>query len=363
MDEINLSGAILGGNGVTDLTGASLNNATLSRAFLVNVKLNKAQLSGARLDGAQLQGADLTDAILGGAHLNNAAVSVDASKDTAGVFLFQGEGKDWDAAIAELKAAAPWELIELASKIESATQATKYDRLLAVLQPGTIDPMVRKAFQDEGATVSANATVRLAANQVWEIADPTPAYNIWKTWNVDANHTWDVLAARPVVPALQGLFLSARQIKLSLRLTVQEEADGMSWSIDNDSDNPENLDTGYVKFLVKQDNDGSVAVYGTFLHSIRGSDIDNQTIEPVAFHATVLTKLTPNVDPAGDTFLTGNTICPNEVSLSNNLRAAAQQYPTGGMTLDQALAAWHAMLRARPLPNPPTRGPSMTAPA
>ncbi|MEY2499419.1 MAG: hypothetical protein QOD12_2975 [Verrucomicrobiota bacterium] len=359
MDEINLTGAILGGNGVTDLTGASLNNATLSRAFLVNVKFNKAQLAGARLDGAQLQGADLTDAILGGAHLNNAAISVDASNDTAGVFLFQGEAHDCAAAMADLKIAADAGQIELAS---SVTQ-TKYDRLIAVLRPGIIDPILSKAFQQEGVTVSANAIIRSIASNVWEVADPTPTYNIWKTWTVDEKTTVEVLAAAPTVPALASFFLTALQIKLSPRLTVQVGEDDKSWIIDNDSDNPENLDTGYVKFLVKQNDDGSVAVYGTFLHSIRGADIDNLTIEPVAFHATVLTKSTPNVDPAADTFLSGNTICPNEVSLSNNVGAAAQPYFLDAMTPQQALAAWHEMLRARPLPKPPTRGPSMTAPS
>jgi uncharacterized protein YjbI with pentapeptide repeats len=56
----------------TDLNGAHLKNADLSKAILTDASLRKSDLSGAILQGAVLRGTDLTGANLQGADLRGA---------------------------------------------------------------------------------------------------------------------------------------------------------------------------------------------------------------------------------------------------------------------------------------------------
>ena len=59
----------------TNLIGANLDGAVLSRAALVGVKLSRAMLFGAKLSGAVLSRADLVDANLTGADLSHASLN------------------------------------------------------------------------------------------------------------------------------------------------------------------------------------------------------------------------------------------------------------------------------------------------
>ena len=59
----------------TNLIGANLDGAVLSRAALVGVKLSRAMLFGAKLSGAVLSRADLVDVTLTGADLSHADLS------------------------------------------------------------------------------------------------------------------------------------------------------------------------------------------------------------------------------------------------------------------------------------------------
>ena len=363
MYDIDLSHAILGSDVEIDMTEAQLYRATLSHAFLINAKLANANLSGANLDGAHLQGADFTDAAMTGAvALINSAVSTlvqtNASDGTSvfAVYLFDLPQTDanYTAIHAELVAAA--NLLLLASEGDGSGD---YDKLVSSLNALHLD-VVQAAFKQKGVQLSSATSVRVVDRDpktskgvAWQLTDPSPAkgnpseYTVWAGYDPLGD---SVIVARPDLPQVRELFLDKYEIHLRPQTTVtsSDATDGTkAWTIDNDSTNPSNLDTGYVVFLTQLRTD-SLVVYGTEIHATRLKSAGQLEMTILTFNATKFCKTTPCSKDGSNTYLQPDTVCPNGIHLSDN--------QTQKMT-------WEKMMRAREhSPHPPPCIPSPYAP-
>ena len=314
MDEIDLSNAILGADEQIDLSEASLHNAHLSGAFLVNAKFARASLNGALFNDAQLQGADFTAAAMAGASLANAAVAVDATPDTAGVLLFdlqgslEGSDGDYETLCAELAAAAAQQF----DVVPHADDHTLYDQVIADLGSGNLD-RVRAAFRHHRIALG-ELTLKPLADLAWELASVSAgirtAYTIW------AIPEEAEIVARPPLTTLDGVLFDQYQIVLQRTATVANETDdGGNWIVDNDSGNPKNLTTGYVKFLVRRDaKAATLTFYGTDIHATRG--YGQLQMLPIQVGPTVLRDSALNDDRP---YLDATTMCPNGVPWAQNL--------------------------------------------
>jgi pentapeptide repeat protein len=293
--------------------------------------MSGADLTGAKFDRAQLQGAVFSDAVLTSASLVDAAVSILilTSKDATlyhGVPLFEVPLPN--DALNEL-ALFGWNgNDEPEYPLELATDGQgDYHDLITGLRAGKLDG-VRAAFKDHGVTLSTGTTVQTVEcdkeGSAWLLKDPmrgpgqSAEYTVW-----DGNDSLGnkAIKAQPRAPNLNKLFQDGYAVTLACQATILpiDVADGSkAWEVDNDSSNPENLQTGYMKFLVMQ-RTNTLSVFGTLIHATRLESIDKQEIGVFGFSGTVLCK-NPPCDP-GDTYLQSDTFCPNGETLSANLQA------------------------------------------
>lgn len=136
------------------------------------------------------------------------------------------------------------------------------------------------------------------------------------------------LFVAPPLPITQAAF-SQNGITLRWQASASIDKANQQWLIDNDSENPQNLDLGYVKFILIL-NDKMLDVYGTAIRIERLGDNNNLVIDTEECNVTTLSVT--NMD--------GDTICPNGKKLSTN------QTPT---------VKWdERWLRASEPPSPPT---------
>ncbi len=354
LDSANLSGANLGGINLKD---ASLYKATLSDANLIGAKLNRAKLLGASLDFADLQGADFTDAQLDNTSLSNASVSVDlsltADSPAIGVFLFKLALTDaqYQDVLAELNVAQAFSL----ATDDDQDQMTADINALIGRNVSGLGP----DFQTNGVTFSPQATITAQDWQgntevAWEIKDQSPPsgqsgdYRVWNGFDDTGDAA---LMAAPDFPALRQLFQDKATISLRWQATLTPAATAGRWTIDNDSENPNNLALGYVTYLAIQENDGWLSFYGTSLRIQRLSAANTSEIHIFTYHPTVLCKVPDGSvgcpSDGSSSYLGPDAVCPNTKKLSTN---QAEGTP------------WPEMLRATQLPTPPACVPSPYAP-
>ena len=112
---------------------------------------------------------------------------------------------------------------------------------------------MRAAFSAHAVMISAGATVRKAGGEagqsVWVVSDPAAAgkassYTVWEALDILGN---PVIKARPSTPALTSSFMDNYEVVLYPQATIGSisTADGTkAWEVDNDSTNPDNLQTG-----------------------------------------------------------------------------------------------------------------------
>jgi len=322
-----------------NLTQARLLGANLSGAHLFNAKFNKADLTpsaagvAANLSGANLQGADFTDARLYWANLSNAAVAVNvptrAFPNQGGVYLFslpyKGDTNTLQQYTAELDAAST-----LFSLNPDGDQPT-LQKYVSALEGNNLGPLKLAFLKHQPPVVlSNNAQIQLiSANSVWQIVDGAHAYTLW----TDADENGDTeLYAAPSLTKTQAAF-QQNNVDLRWQASAAVDKPARQWLLDNDSENPQNLSLGYVRFILVLD--GVLDVYGAAVRVERLGDKNQLQIETETCNVTALTAA--NMD--------GNTVCPNGTKLSTNQN-------TGGVQWD---TKW---LRAGPPPSPPTCVPT-----
>ena len=121
------------------------------------------------------------------------------------------------------------------------------------------------------------------------------------------------------------------------------------WQIDNDSENPSNLQLGYATLHVTQEDDGSLTFYGTTLRIEQLGDQNKLEIRIMTFDATILCPSSNGDqqchDDGSGSFFGPATICPNNRTLAQNQNSKDP-------------VPWAQMLRASAPPAPPTCVPS-----
>ena len=317
-----------------NLTQANLFGANLSGAQLFNAKFNKANLGpsangeSANLSNANLQGADFTDAQLYGANLENAASPSTSRRrptrskaaSTSSACRIQGDTNTLQQYTAELNAAAA-----LFSLNPDGDQA-KLQQYVSALKANNLAPL-KLAFlnQQPPITLSDNAQIQtVEVGDIWQIVDGAQSYTLW----TDPDETGNTeLYAAPSLTKTQAAF-HQNNMTLRWQASVAVDTAGQQWLLDNDSENPQNFSTGYVKFIVKL-NGSVLDVYGTAVRIERLGD--NKQLQ--------MDTETCNLTAVAVTNMNSQTICPNGTALGVN-----QQ---GGEKWDQL---W---LRAATTPKPP----------
>ena len=324
-----------------NLTQANLFGANLSGAQLFNAKFNGAKLSpsannvATNLTGANLQGADFTSAQLDWANLENAAVAIKvptkATPDQGGVYLFSlpYSSKDvyWAGDyINELNAAAT-SLFSLNPDGDAAT----LQKYVIALQTNNLS-VLKVPFIQHKITLSAAAQIETVPGEatVWQIVDGRNSYTLWEALDEDGNTE---LYAALSLTITRTAFQVSSSMPLRWQATVAVDAPGQQWLLDNDSENPKNFSTGYVRFILTLDQSGrALNVYGAAVRVERLGDKQQLQMDTETCNVTALAVT--NMNP--------QTICPNGTKVS-----------------DQASAeTWEMWLRAPKLPAPPTCVPT-----
>lgn len=194
---------------------------------------------------------------------------------------------------------------------------------------GTVSDAVVKAFAAAGRTLGQTATVTAGTMPTdWQIADPTAgSFDLWLGLNVDCTLA---IALRPSMPAVRDLF-GEHSLALTRRATVTNSATG--WAVDNDSNNPFNAVTNYIKFNVVRGISGALDVYGSFLRV--------QQIGPEG--AAIFRNVAVSLTALAQDQLQPTTVCPNSARTQTNI---ADQLP------------FREWMRATELPKPPFCVPS-----
>jgi len=165
----NFTGAILNEK---DFTGSKIDENTNFKG----AKMQHIVLRGCKLDGIAFTNADMTGAILDGASLKNAEMSyVDLTNATlkGGVMLTGASLSNAKLSGVDLTGA----------QLGAKTKAFNLDsRCQADLDQGKISDALRKAFSDQGITLSASALVVVRIKgQDWLITDNGKYYEIKKS--------------------------------------------------------------------------------------------------------------------------------------------------------------------------------------
>jgi uncharacterized protein YjbI with pentapeptide repeats len=334
LEEVEFDGANLSNVNFTqaNLYGANLSGAHLFNAIFIQALLLPSPNHPANLSGANLQGANFTDAQLYGAILENAAVAINvptkANPEQGGVYVFSLPYSDDKATLAQYTA-----------ELDAATggftlpydgDPASLDDYLKALSDNDLT-LLNTAFQAHQppiAPLPSTAQIKGIEDGVWQIVNSTPIYTLW----TDPDETGETKLY--VAPSLTNTRAGFGKRSMPLRWQAGATADtpGQQWLLDNDSENPQNLSTGYVRFIVKL-NGNVLDVYGTAVRIARLGDKQKLQLDTETCNATILSA--SNMD--------SQTICPNGSTLGVNQK--------GGKT-------WDLWMRARTPPAPPTCVPT-----
>ena len=294
-----------------NFTQAQLMGANLSNCHLFNARFNKANLTpsaaggSADLSNSNLQGVDFTDAQLYGANLTNAAVAINvptkANPKQGGVYLFSlpynGDTNTLQQYITELNEAA--RVFSLNPDGDDAT----LQKYLTALKGNDLTPL-KVPFLKQRFTLSSDAKIEtVEVGAVWQILDTTATYTLWT--DVDENEKTELYAA----PSLTKMRAAFKRSNMTLRWQASASIDnaGQQWLLDNDSENPQNFSTGYVRFVLKL-NGNLLDLYGTALRIVRLGDQSHEEFDTETCQVTLLSQANMNAD----------TVCPNGATLSVN---------------------------------------------
>jgi uncharacterized protein YjbI with pentapeptide repeats len=178
---------------------------------------------------------------------------------------------------------------------------------------GPVDAAVRTAFQTGGnITLSSAAMINIQQQLTdWQIVDLTATYSLWL--GLTGMATWQIYV-RPSIPAVIQLFTNY-STPLSQRTTIASPSTGL-WAVNNDSDNPFNPVTNYIKFNVLQ-------------NAIQGLDVYGSALRVVCLAAQGVSEylnIDLDVTQLAQTDLDPTSICPNSLTVASNL-ADKIQFP------------------------------------
>jgi|GEM_PF-1142348 len=323
-----------------NLTQAQLMGTNLSGADLFNAKFNKANLSpsarglATNLSRANLQGADFTDALLYGADLTNAAVAINvptrAFPKQGGVYLFSlpypGDKHALQQYTAELDAASTL------FSLNPGGDQTALQKYLTALKTNNVSAL-KVAFLKHQPPIVLSDSAQIQTvepDAVWQIVDGQKSYTLWT--DPDEQGETELYAA----PSMTDTRAAFHQNDMTLRWQASASIDaaGQQWLIDNDSENPQNFSTGYVKFLLKL-NGSLLDVYGAAVRVERLGDSNKLEMDTETCNVTTL----------GVANMNGETVCPNGTKLSVNQAQSGKSWDV----------QW---LRAPTPPAPPTCVPT-----
>jgi uncharacterized protein YjbI with pentapeptide repeats len=181
------------------------------------------------------------------------------------------------------------------------TLFNKYETALGTGDITTLQP----PFTQNGHNLPADALI-LTAQQgiVWNISDSPTSYTVWAGLDFSNNYQ---LYVRPSIEAIHEQFYQ-NGYNLRWQTTVNIAEAGV-WLLDNDSQNPQNFDIGYMTLTVFL-NGSSLDVHGTSLHIERLSSKNQLEIVTAACNATTL-----NVS---DSSMDDSTVCPNSYTRGVN---------------------------------------------
>ena len=356
-----------------NLYGANLDYAVLTNAQFQGADLSLDAGGGqTSLERANLQGADFSDAVLDDAIFTDAAVSVlnEVTAGTDGVWLFSATATDTllaeirgatqqfnldmvllpylqpgtvqqpiriafqdqgitlgAGALVTVQASGPsWTLADGATTyaINEGCDLQTYQPALAVqkgssatllftlplslekdLVSGPADDAVRAAFLKNGVTLGSDARVTAFLRATdWQIVDTAATYAVWLGIDESCNFA---LTVRPVMPNVTETF-SNHSTPLGRRATVAAAGDDR-WQIDNDSNNPYNPVTNYIRFTVINNKiDGMLDIFGAAMRVLRAAAAGQMEYHNIRCDATVLSQ----------DVLTDSTVCPNSLRTEVN---------------------------------------------
>lgn len=297
-----------------DLTQAQLQGTHFGGAQLFNAKFNKANLSpsasgvATNLSGANLQGADFTDAQLYGALLANAAVAtpvpVPNFPNQGGVYLFSLPFDRDTATLAQYTT----ELNGAGNKfsLNPKGDAETLQKYQTALESGTVATFkVPFLEQKPPIKLSAAAQIQVVAGEtnVWLIVDGNNSYTLWES--IDGNGNTELYVGTTLTNLRAGFQQESQTLRWQAAVSVSKA--NQQWEVDNDSENPHNLNLGYVKFVIAL-NGTVLDVYGTAIRIERLGATNQLVIDTETCNVThiQLVNFTPD------------TNCPNGSNLVVN---------------------------------------------
>jgi uncharacterized protein YjbI with pentapeptide repeats len=338
LEEADFSGANLSN---LDLTQAQLQGTHFAGAQLFNAKFNKANLTPAasgvatNLSGANLQGADFTDAQLYGAILANAAVAIPVPipnfPNQGGVYLFtlpySGDPAVLQQYVTELNSAGN------KFSLNPQGDADALEKYVTALQNGATATF-KVAFLEQNPPIklSTAAQIQVVAGEtnVWQIVDGNNSYTLWES--IDGNGNTELYAAAALTNLRAGFQQESQTLRWQAAVSVGTA--NQQWEVDNDSQNPKNLNLGYVKFVIAL-NGSVLDVYGTAIRIERLGATNQSVIDTESCNVTQIQLVN----------LTPDTSCPNGSSLVVNQQKDGVKWDLKWM-------------RARTPPSPPTCVPT-----
>lgn len=179
--------------------------------------------------------------------------------------------------------------------------STNYAALIAALQNRDLATL-QAAFVKQNYTLASDVQIAPASVQ-WTISDLDAVYVAWIRLDADGD------PGIYVQPALDNLIAAFKVTGYTLQPFAKITTNGNSgWFVDNDQENPEVVQSGYVALQIQDLSPKPLDVYGTTIRMQRTRP--NGTRQQDDFECQ-LTNLKPeNMGPG--------TTCPNEQSLATN---------------------------------------------
>jgi uncharacterized protein YjbI with pentapeptide repeats len=198
------------------------------------------------------------------------------------------------------------------------------------LKSGFLSVDVAKQFAENKITLSASATIEAKQQETdWLLTDPSTSYNLWRGLSKMSELT---LTARPAIPGIMAMFASHSRA-LTTRAIITSAQTGR-WAIDNDSNNPFNPVTNYIKFnVVSASENDSFNIFGNMMRVVQLSAKGELQYDNIRCDVTTLPVKA----------LQGTTICPNSALFKLN---------------EAAGTSYNEWMRAKELPQPPYCIPS-----
>ena len=344
MDHLGLSNA--------DLSGASLISANLHETTLTNVNLHAANLTGAQLGAverkpgtaASLVNAYMPDANLTGANLygvlaNNIQFYGTAARLDSSAILEEAQLNDANLSNMNLTEA------QLRGTNLSGSHLLNVKFNKANLTPSAAgvatnlsDSNLQGADFTDAQLFDANLSNAAVAVHVPTKFNPQQGgvYLVSLPYSGDTvtlEQYKTELSTEPSLTKIRAAFKRS-SLTLSSQASASIETRDQQWLLDNDSENPGNFMTGYVKFIVKL-NGAVLDIYGTALRILRMGENNQEEYDTEICRITMLSQTNMNAD----------TVCPNGATLSLNQSRSGKSWDT----------LW---LRASSPPQPPDCVPS-----